>query len=247
MSYFLLIAPGRSASTSLRLTIASTKQAMCHGEMLGKNRILGVNRLIAGAQMLADLRRSEPEWFMRLLLENEKYDMRGFKALYSHFFLDQNARALDWILTRKPKVVFVWRRNLVKRFESECRKKRLEGTPDVAKFNAITADQIVADAQAHIRMAQDIRARLGDHGITEILDIDFEHMIKGPEAFHSMMAFLDLAKSGYEIRTDKRTQRNQGAEAVVETPASFGAPEVQRFADVTLTQALDYASPGLRS
>ena len=241
MHHFLIASPTRSASTSLRLTVNSAKHVICHGEIFGQNRVLGPSFKIKRADNLTiELRRDDPELFFSQAFDPPGYDHTGFKALYGHFFLEQNQQYLEWFLARAPKVLFLWRTNLVARYLSECRKRMLRpDRPRPRRFAGVTVEDIVADARRQMRMARDIRARLAATPGCAIFDISFEQMITDPAVTEAAMAFLGLRERGYQIRKDKRTLRNEAAPPPdVPTPGSFSAPEVQRYTSVSIEEAL---------
>ena len=243
MPHFIIISPGRSASTTVRTTINSAPDVLCHGEILGQARVIGVVsdwkfKNSPNLDVSVQRRSADPAGFCKDLLEDPPFETIGFKALYDHFFQGVGDDVLNRFLAHKPQVVFLWRRNLVARFLSRCRKRMLENKRLPERFAGVSEDQIIADAKKQMQMARDIRARLDDMGCTDILEVDFEDLISGPQAMHDVMTFLNLSDSGYQILTDERTLRNKTQGVEIETPASFSADAVQPFTNVSLKQAL---------
>lgn len=245
MGHFLIIAPGRSGSTSLRLTVNTANGTMCHGEVLGENRVLGPSGKLPedAPKPTVDLRRDNPEAFLDVLFGTPGFDHHGFKALYAHFFLDQNQSYLDWSLAQGPKVLFLWRQNLVRRYLSECRKRMFERKPRPQRFARLSVEDITTNALLQIRMAQTIRTRLAAAGGVTVHDIAFEAMIADEAETHRAMDFLGLADSGYTIRKDERTAKNEASGPPAPAPDSFSAPEVEPFTNVTIEQALAWDLP----
>lgn len=240
MSYVLIVSPARSASTSLRLTLNSAQGVLCHGELLGANRVLGVSRALPRARLLTkELREEDPKGFITHALTAPNFETFGFKALFGHFFLERNQPCFDWILARAPQVLFLWRENLVARYLSECRKRMLR--PDRARpqrFARVSVADIAADAQHQMQMARDIRARLKATPGCVIHDITFEELVKTPAITHNAMASLGLQDSGYKIKKDQRTRRNEKTSDGVPTPDSFADPSLDRYRSITLEKAL---------
>lgn len=114
----------------LRTTLSSHPEIICHGEVLGRNRIMGFVRAPATPTGEALYRmRGES---VRPFLESQVYaspagaEVVGFKALYYHFGELKFAEAIDYLISSIDiKVIFLWRNDLVKRALSEAQHRML--------------------------------------------------------------------------------------------------------------------------
>ena len=248
-SRFLLISPARSGSTALRLAANVQPGVLCHGEILGRNRILGISNKdlpeAERAQLSPQMRQQDPERFLRIMLGQPGFDQQGFKALLPHFFLEQNAYLLSRVLATTSRVVFLWRRDLLRRFRSECllRVEKTLMSPD--QFAALTPADVLRDARHQIGMAAGVRAQLRGYGITRIMDLDFEDLIADPASTGRVLAFLDIDPARARLGKDKRTRQNEASAPPVPIPPVFDAPELADLRDVGLDQALNGDFDGL--
>ena len=154
---FLIVAPARSGSTVLRTTLNAHPEIVCHGEVLGRNRILG---LVRGKETPTGeaLYRLRGESVLEYL-EAEIFKAPpgisavGFKALYYHFGELQFAEAVDSLISGTDiKTVFLWRNDLVKRALSEIQHKMMAASkdtpcaPSVATIEQDCRNQLVCAA-----------------------------------------------------------------------------------------------------
>lgn len=154
---FLLVAPARSGSTVLRTTLNGHPELVCHGEVLGRNRILGLVKgpETPGGEALYKMREESVCGF----LESQIFSPRpgvsasGFKALYYHFGELQFAEAVDSLVSSTDiKIVFLWRNDLVKRALSEIQhrlmaaSKETPSAPSVATIEQDCRNQLVCAA-----------------------------------------------------------------------------------------------------
>ena len=242
--HVLIISPARSGSTSLRLTVNQHRDAICHGEILGRNRILGPSRKVDLTAATPELRAADPEAFLQLMLEQGDFTHSGFKALCGHFFLEQNAVAFHRVLSAKPDVVFLWRRDLVRRYRSELLLRMEKGMWTDRHLSRITVQDIIADARRQMSMAAIVRAQLAGYGIERVMEIDFEDLIGTPDMAARVMTFLGLSADRARLGKDKRTQVNEARRQPVVLPDIFEAPALDDWRDVPRTAVMGHTSGG---
>lgn len=185
---FLIISPARCASTSLRKTLDELPQIACHGELFGKLKI-GKERLsnkITAPDMGVYHRNIRAENFLCHMFPNNKY-IFGSKWLYPHFFSNDNLQFIDAFSKKKPNIVFLWRRNLVRRYMSEIILRFKKGyikLHNLAEINLNTARQ---DCEKQILQAHYIKKIISP---ANILSIDFEDMITHRSVTTKIIKFL---------------------------------------------------------
>lgn len=242
---FVIISPARSGSTTMRLTANSYRQAVCHGEILGRNRVLGISHKISREQITTDLRQADPDRFLQMTLSSETFPFMGFKALYGHFFLEQNAYFLNRVLAGKPQVIFLWRRDLVRRFRSDCLLRVEKELWRPARFARVQPEEIIIDARLQMSMAAGIHRVLEGHGIREVMTLDFEDLIRDPQISAQAMEFIGLPGDQAKLVKDKRTRRNEARATPIDIPPVFDAPAVDHLRDVSLASALEQSAQPL--
>jgi len=152
-----MVAPARSGSTVLRTTLNGHPEIVCHGEVLGRNRILGLVRRPETPSGEA-LYRMRGESVLEFL-EAEIYaapagtGAAGFKALYYQFGELQFAQAIDYLVSNADiRIIFLWRNDLVKRALSEIQHRMMAAStqtpcaPSVAKIEQDCKNQLVCAA-----------------------------------------------------------------------------------------------------
>lgn len=239
-SHVLIISPARSGSTSLRETLNRQPGIMCHGEILGPNRILGISHKISDTELTLTDRMLDRQKFITTLLDRPEFGRTGFKALYEHFFISANAYYLNWILARRPKVIFLWRRNLVSRFKSECILRHEAGMLPLDKLQRIKPDNITADAQVQMEMAGWILQILQMHNKGQeenVLKIDFEDLVSDPGVTAQILQFLDVDADAVKLGKDRRTSENAGRSETPVLPEAFEKMASTHLADVSLEAA----------
>jgi len=245
---FLIVSPARSGSTALRLAINVQAGALCHGEILGKNRILGLSNKVGKLSQIPGLtpqmRQDDPDGFLRLMLAQPDVPCQGFKALYSHFYLEQNAYLLNRVLADDPAVVVLWRRDLVRRFRSECLLRVEKELWRPKRFSRVSPEEVIADARVQMAMVAGIHAMLRGHGVRRVMDLDFEDLVAGPEATGRVLDFLGLDASRTRLVKDRRTRRNEASGPSVGIPPVFDAAELDHLRDVSLERALSEGGTG---
>jgi hypothetical protein len=239
--HVLIVSPARSGSTSLREMLDRQPGVLCHGEILGPNRILGVSHKIKGPEISFRERKLDRPKFISTLLDRDDFAMTGFKALYEHFFLSANAYYLNWILSRSPKVIFLWRRNLVSRFRSECVLRVQAGHLSIEKLHRITEEDIVADARLQMEMAGWIMQRLEMHAHrhnAQVLTVDFEALISDPDETTRILEFLQIDAGTAKLGKDTRTAGNSTQGETITLPEAFETLAGSSLADTSLETAL---------
>ncbi len=244
-SNILIISPARSGSTSLRETLNSQPGILCHGEILGPNRILGISHKIKDTPITLEDRKYDRLKFTSTIIDHPGFSMTGFKALYGHFFLPSNAYYLNWTLSRSPKILFLWRRNLVARFKSECLLRLSGGNLKLEKFRDITVKEIEADAKLQMEMAGWIMQILKARGLSRkenLLTIDFEDLILNPDITKNILKFLGLDVERGSLGKDIRTTNNLLRQKEIEIPKVFNELSRSDLADTSLVEAFNWYS-----
>lgn len=237
---FLITSPARASSTSLRETLNAIPGTLCHGEILAPARVLGISSKIEAAGLNAGMRNLDKPGFYARTLHPQGITHLGFKLLYHQFFSPMNGYYTHRFLSQKPKVVFIWRRDLVRRFQSECRLRLQIGQWTEDRYSAITETAVANDCIQQMEMAGWVRNQLKLYGIGEVLDIDFEDLITDPGVIGRVVSFLGIDAGMVELGQDARTEETKKAGAQPPDAPGFDAPALERYRDVSLNRALDF-------
>ena len=164
---FVLVSPARSGSTVLRNTLNAHPEVICHGEILDRNRILGLVHnpavTLSGIE-LYQLRKECIKDFVysQILVAPSAVKAVGFKALYYHFGEIQFAEAIQMLIECKDiKMIFLWRRNLVDRYLSEVQ-HRMEAALKT-KPVTVTLEEVAQDCRNQLSSGAIIGSMLSDH------------------------------------------------------------------------------------
>ena len=107
----------RTASTSFRVLLNEQKDIICHGEILGPNNVLGTSdkqKIKFGVTK----RNNQPYKFLESYFLDHSTKWLGFKGLSEHFLDRRNLTFLRWVFDTKPKVIILYRNDLVARYRS---------------------------------------------------------------------------------------------------------------------------------
>src|SRR6056297_298706 len=192
---FLIVAPARSGSTVLRTTLNSHPEIVCHGEVLGRNRILG---FVRGPDSLAgeDLYRKRGESVIEFL-QSEIYESpagaraSGFKALYYHFGELQFAEAIDHLVSSVDiKVVFLWRNDLVKRALSEIQHRMMAAANE--KPRAASEAQVEQDCRNQLTCVSWLQKLFSRH---DCIRVSYEELVADQKRIlDEICDFLDVSQ-----------------------------------------------------
>ena len=95
------------------------KQAgvICHGEILGPNKINGTSQK-QETSLTVSQRNKNPYLFAKTYFHDHSELQVGFKALTSHLIDVRNLTFLRWFFDSEPRVICLYRDDLVARFQS---------------------------------------------------------------------------------------------------------------------------------
>lgn len=141
---FLIHAMPRTASTSFRLWMNRQPDALCHGEVLGPNKVLGTSHKQKQEFSLIQ-RNSQPHQFMNSYFADHDLKMVGFKALSSHLIDPKNLAFLRYFFDGKPKVLLLYRNDLVTRYKSTIFHRLRGGKLDEAKILNLKVQDVMAN------------------------------------------------------------------------------------------------------
>jgi len=201
---FLIIAPARSGSTVLRMTLNSHPEITCHGEVLGRNRIMGFVRRPAApsVEALYGMRSEGAKDF----LDNEVYAagtasrVVGFKALYYHFGELKFAEAIDHLISEIDiRVVFLWRNDLVKRALSEVQHRMIAAKKETPIECGIS--EIAQDCRNQIVSMQWLQRVFSKH---PCLELSYEDLVIEPSLRLDEICWF-LGAAGGKITLPERT------------------------------------------
>lgn len=233
---FLLVAPARSGSTVLRTTLNGHPEIVCHGEVLGRNRILGLVRgpETPGGEALYKMREESVCGF----LESQIFSPRpgvsasGFKALYYHFGELQFAEAIDELASSVDmKVVFLWRTDLVKRALSEIQHRMTAASKEAPVAPEVA--RIAQDCRNQLTCFSWLQALFSGHSC---IKFSYEELVSDQKAvLNEICGFLGVEKDRIMLPEKPR------GSGVTETAPSRGI--VQRLRDLAGVKGLP-SEPG---
>lgn len=128
---FIIIGPGRSGSTLLRMSLHGLPGIRCHGELFNPSRVLGFENFAESGvvskagedyrETLLAIRKSDPVGFVRnYALCRTGVEAVGFKLLQRHCMQDYFPPVLRFLTEDTAiRVVFLWRENEFRRYVSE--------------------------------------------------------------------------------------------------------------------------------
>jgi len=244
MVNFLLVSPSRSGSTSLRETLDEQPGFLCHGEILALARVLGVSgklrRKHSDISFDKNMRNEKPKRFMELLLDRNDFSHCGFKAIYNQVTDHRNEGCMDWFLDRNPKIVFLWRRNLVARFQSACRFRIDLGQMSQEQYQSVTPKEIISDAKRQSEMAAQNLERL-QRANTDILKVDFEDLVSDAGTLQNILEFVGHGEIQTNLSKDQRTKKNEKRQKITPKSEAVSAMMEGYLADLSLDEALAWA------
>lgn len=206
---FVIVSAPRTGSTLLRTCLDSLEGVICHGEVLGINRVMGVSHKIGNVNIeeLFDLRRANDFDFLSALkFYKEEKNTIGLKALYYQLLHRQTSGVMDlFIKDKNIKIIHLWRKNLDKRFYSEAIlnyqvKAKRQGL-ELVKHSCST-EEVFRDAELTIRSANIVNDIFKSHNV---LNICYEDFVGSENSRHNLVKFLGLDPLSQSIKIpDKR-------------------------------------------
>jgi len=153
MSSFVVLSPARAGSTSLRETLDSFDGVLCHGEIFAPARILGISKKTDVKDATQKIRKLEKVSFYNKLLGPSDFNYCGVKILFHQFLAPVNCYYVNRLLSERPKVVFLWRRNLLKRLQSELLLRVSVGNYSLDDYRNLSEVDVISDCFYQMEMA----------------------------------------------------------------------------------------------
>jgi len=243
MSSFIVLSPARAGSTSLRETLDSLDGVVCHGEIFAPARVLGISKKVDVKDVTQKARKLEKVTFYNNLILPSGFDFCGVKVLYHQLLAPVNCYYVNRLLSENPKVVFLWRRNLLKRLQSELLLRVSVGNYSLDDYQNVSEADVIADCFYQMEMAAWITKMLRLHGLKDIFFIDFEDMIDPEYTLNDLLFFIGINANAtpVKVKKDARSKRaSKNLPARSESSPVFSSGVVQRFRDVSLHDAISY-------
>ncbi len=209
---FLVVSPARSGSTLLRTYLDAHSRLVCHGELLGGRRILGLSMKglpswqgRRGHELAPELlprRDRDSVGFLTELFDEAGHLSVGFKALYQQLYDVKFAEVLDWLIADTGlRVIHLERRNGLRRYVSHERHIRNQQDPSL-RGQPLTIDPDVV--QQDCRNIASLRARV-DREFTAhpILPVVYEDFLADTAAERKrILGFLGVEDEELDFRTE---------------------------------------------
>jgi hypothetical protein len=180
-----------------------------HGELFGQTKVQGTTNKLD----LEDPNKVKPgvyhrnintQSFANIFFPDKKF-LYGFNLLLSHWFMPENFRFLDAFVKAKPKVIFLWRKNLLARLRSELIFKYDYGIITLEKLKTITPKVVEADCEKQILMIERIkREMISALGDDSVMIVYFEDLItdKSQQLITDVQKFLGVKVKKLELMPD---------------------------------------------
>lgn len=134
----------RTASTSLRTWLNRQDGMICHGEILGPNKVNGTSNKQEKA-FDPGRRNRYPYKFAKTYFAAHNHELIGFKALSSHLLDGRNLAFVNWFFEAQPRVIMLYRDDLVARFKSALYHRLDLGNIDETYILNLTPNDVIAD------------------------------------------------------------------------------------------------------
>ncbi len=171
---FLIHSMPRTASTSLRTWLNRQDELLCHGEILGPNKVHGTSNK-QDTQFQIGRRNRFPYDFARTYFaDHDDKKLMGFKALSSHLLDGRNLAFVNWFFEARPKVILLYRDDLVARYKSGLYHRLAAGNIDAEYVFNLRPRDVVADCvstRAQWQMANQYWTRDCDRIVINIKDL----------------------------------------------------------------------------
>jgi len=214
VSKFVIVSTARSGSTVLCRTLDQHTRIDCHGELFGQNavRTRSVNTpRDVRAQLDVEQRNADPAGFLAAHTDDMPGEAVGFKLLLSQLDADfvhhpsvvrsipyDIDTVIDTLAREAYEIVFLWRRDLVARLDSEIRFRIGRGLPDDA-FDRLTTDLCLADFDMQRVSALRVLARLREAGCREPVPFDYEDLVAEPDRIGALYDAMGASDDGTRI------------------------------------------------
>lgn len=141
---FIIHSMPRTASTSLRTWLNQQDNVICHGEVLGPNNVHGTSDK-QDEKFGVGRRNRHPYDFARHYFSGHDQGLVGFKALSSHLLEGRNLAFVRWFFDSNPKVILLYRDDLVARYKSALYHRLQKGNATEKYILSLKPKDIIAD------------------------------------------------------------------------------------------------------
>lgn len=138
---YLILSPPRTASTSLRFYLDTRETILCHGEILGRYRVLGVSNKISASVGIYERRMHPDRWLGKMFPGEFEYE--GFKALNSHLLITENFHILKRFFAENPRCFILWRNDLAAIIKSGFLRRYASGHVDMHYIRTVSVNFIL--------------------------------------------------------------------------------------------------------
>jgi len=142
--FFIIHSMPRTASTSLRTWLNQQDGMLCHGEVLGPNKVHGTSNKQA-EKFEMGRRNRHPYGFARTYFADHEHRLLGFKALSSHLLDHRNLAFVRWFFDAKPMAIMLYRDDLVARYKSSLYHRLHLGHVSEKYILALKPKDVIAD------------------------------------------------------------------------------------------------------
>ncbi len=142
---FLIHSMPRTASTSLRTWLNQQDGILCHGEILGPNKLHGTSTKQAEKFEMGRRNRFPYDFARTYFADHDNMKLMGFKALSSHLLDGRNLAFVNWFFEARPKVILLYRDDLVARYKSGVYHRLAGGNIDAKYVFSLRPRDVVAD------------------------------------------------------------------------------------------------------
>jgi hypothetical protein len=244
MSKFMLVSTARSGSTVVCTSLDHHANIACHGELFGQRKILRVSgkyrQQFPFEPWPVAQRDAEVGRFLEAYMQDVPGQALGFKILLSQIDVDYlhfpkvkrvipfDVKALvRAVAASRAKVLFLWRRNLVGRFDSELNFRINRGLPSDT-FDWVTREQCIADFKMQQDSARRVTRMLKTEGCQKARMVDYEDIVGDPAVLEDIYDWLDVPDDGTRL-PPKRASEGDAPRSV---SGLFSASELARYRNV---------------
>lgn len=244
---FFILCPGRTGSTSLRNALNARPDIICHGELFGQNRVLGFVRSPLERALRPLGLQQEVNFNVRRWCEGDFWDLTmnlparhvGAKLLTPHLFNSQNINYIEKITQCNPKIIILWRRNLIKRYISELKHRQTQNPDQPLPPNAFSLDCLSADCARQTLMFKYAEAfflcQIPEISLHRVHTEDFA--CEPVKTLEECLRFLSADDSNVKVPSSFNVS------AVQSDPLSEALEELERQAAISLPEYVNVPCP----
>ncbi|WP_417467340.1 sulfotransferase [Maricaulis sp.] len=244
MSKFVVVSTARSGSTVVCTSLDRQANIACHGELFGQRKILRVSGKYTSQLSLEPWsvarRDADARHFVDAYMQDLPGQAVGFKVLLSQLDADyvhypSVKRAIPYgvkallaaVAAQDAKILFLWRRDLVGRFDSELNFRLNRGLPHDT-FDRVTRNQCIADFKMQQDSARRVMRLLKAAGCQKPRRVDYEDIVSDPAVMTDIYAWLGVLDDGTRL-PPKKVNTGPAAPSV---SGLLSASELARYRNV---------------